>query len=260
MASFDMITAAGNAYVKTWEERAYLGRMILIPLLLKFICYSVAVIYIGTEDIIRLSIIMLPAYFVEGWFLSHWVRTIMFGHRWPFRPSGNDKKDAQELEERGRGILGGTLAFVLINFLMAGYFAFFTSFIPPTLDPQAANSNMATMGALMMFSTIILFRFVWLYIPLSANISWQYYVKKLNRVSFTFWLIGLWLVCFVPCMMVMQLGGNLLKGVEVGGEGAQLAQSGLVFLRVITDSIKNVLCTAGITYAIMDALKLKAIK
>jgi hypothetical protein len=85
-------------------------------------------------------------------------------------------------------------------------------------------------------------------------------VKKLNRISFTFWLIGLWLVCFVPSMMLMQFGGGLLKGLETGGEGAQLVQGGVVFLRVITDSIKNVLCTAGITYAIMDALKLKAAK
>jgi hypothetical protein len=234
--------------------------MILLPLFLKFACYSLAVMYVGTDDIIRLSIIMLPSYFVEGWFLSHWVRTIMLGHRWPFRPSGNEKKDLADLQERGRGILGGTLAFVLINFLMAGYFALFTNYIPADMDPKNPNTMVATIGAIMMVTTIMMFRFIWLYIPLSANISWKYYINKTAPISLTFWLIGLWLVCFVPSMMLLQLGNGLLDGVSSGAEPSQIIQGLSVFLRVITDSLKNILCTAGITYAMMEVFKMKVSK
>jgi hypothetical protein len=255
MASIDIITAAGLAYKKTWDERAYLLPMIVIPLLIKYICFTLSNIFVADNNIIRMSLIMLPAYFAEGWLLAHWARTIMLNHRWPFRPSGNDNEDNKQLSERGRGVLGGTVSFLLINLLMAGYFSFFMSYIPLDMNPQEADPNVAIIGAIMMVSTLMLFRFIWFYIPLSVNIAPATFVKAVKPLRVTFQMLGLWLVCFVPSVVVLQLVGGTLNGMIEASGGNAILESILTFLRISLDMLKNLICTAGMAYAFIALLK-----
>ena len=257
MASFDMILAVGHAYQRTWLERSYLMRMALIPLLIKYICYTISLTYIGPDNIIRVSLVMLPAYFAEGWLLAHWARTIILGHRWPFRPSGDEKADLVQLHERGRGIVSGMVAFTLINLLMAGYFAFFMSYIPLDMDPKTADPKIAGIGIFMMVSSLLLFRFVWSYIPLAVNYPFQEFVKKMKSLGPTFPMIGLWLVCFVPPVMALQVLGGLLQSLAVEGDVAVIADALTMFVRVSLDMVKNVLCTAGMAYAFIEFFKWK---
>ena len=248
MANFDLVTAAGSAYIKTWEEREYLFRMAMIPLFIKFIFYSISVLYFGSENIIRLSLVMLPAYFVEGWFLSHWVRTIILNHRWPFRPSGDDEKDFPVIQKRARGIMAGTIAYVLINLLVAGYFAFFMSHLPAEMNPEEADPQVALLGVLMIISLLLLFRFIWLYIPLAVNASMDKVFENIKSMMTSFSMMGLWLVCFIPAALVLQLIGGGLE--TVAGETPIAAMEGLMlFVRVFVDMIKNIICTAGMAYA-----------
>ena len=255
MASFDMITAVGNAYLTTWKERRYLLRMALIPLVIKYVCYSLSLAYGGEGDIIRLSLFMLPAYFAEGWLLAHWVRTIVLGHRWPFRPSGDDKADIAILKERGRGVMSGTVAFTLINLLMAGYFAFFISYIPLDMNPENADPKVAMIGVAMMVSTLLLFRFVWIYVALAVNFPIVSYIKKLKHLSSTFLMIGLWLVCFVPAIILLQFSGSILNHLGGDENTIQIAEAIVVFIRIFLDMVKNLIVTAGMAYAFIEFFK-----
>ena len=257
MASFDLVTAAGNAYIKTWTEREYLFRMALVPLLIKYIFYSISVLYFGSDSIIRLSLIMIPAYFAEGWLLSHWVRTIVLNHRWPFRSSGNNEKDHVQIQDRARGILGGTVSFVLINLLMAGYFAFFMSYLPADMNPQQADPKVALAGVVMIISLLLLFRFIWLYVPLAVNAPMDAVFKNLKPMMTSFAMMGLWLVCFVPAAMALQFIGGGLE--SLAGDTPIAAMEGLIlFTRVLIDMVKNLLCTAGMAYAFMAIMGWKA--
>lgn len=251
MASFDLVTAAGNAYIKTWNEREYLFRMAIIPLLVKFTFYAISVFYFGTDNIIRLSLVMLPAYFVEGWLLAHWVRTIVLDHRWPFQPTGNEKHDMKQIQNRGRGIMSSTLAFTLINFLMAGFFAFFMSYIPLDADPQTADPKIAMVGILMMAMSFVLFRFVWLYVPLAVNEPLEQVFQNLKSLRITFSMIGVWLVCFVPAIMVLQVLSAGLSNMA-GENPIPLVQGVIMFLRVFLDTVKDIICTAGMAYAFIE--------
>lgn len=251
MASFDFVTAAGNAYLKTWQERHYLFQMVLVPLVVKFICYAVAVFYLDTENIIRISLVMLPAYFAEGWFLAHWVRTIVLDHRWPFRSSGNEKKDLELLKERGRGIIGATVTFALVNFLMGGYFAFFMSYIPLDADPQQADPKIALVGISLLVTALMLFRFLWLYVPLAINYPLESVMAKLRFFGITFPLMGVWLLCFVPAVTLLQLFSAGLM--NIAGENPIPMMEGLIaFVRIFLDTIKNLLCTAGMAFAFIE--------
>ena len=260
MASFDMINAVGNAYLTSWAERRYLLRMALIPLLIKYICYLISVLYAGNDSIIRLSLIMLPAYFAEGWFLAHWARTIVLNHRWPFRPSGDDRADLDQLAKRGRGILSGMVGFTLINLLLAGYFAFFMSYIPADLDPQTADPKIAIVGMAMMVTSFLGFRLVWIYIPLALNFPVVAYIEKLKPMMSSIYMIGLWLVCFVPTVIVMQLLGSLMIGLAGEGEAPPMLQGMMAFARVMLDMVKNIIVTAGMAYAFIEIFKWQATK
>ncbi len=255
MASFDLITTVGRAYQTTWRERNYLFRMAVIPLLIKYICYALSLVYVESENIIRLSLVMLPAYFAEGWLLSHWARTIVLGHRWPFRFTGDEEKDLAQLKRRGRGVLSGTVVFTLINLLMAGYFAFFVSYIPMDMDPKEADPEVALIGIIMIISTILLFRFVWVYIAMAVNCPISAYVSKLKSLSLTFNMIGLWLVCFIPSVLLLQLSGGVLQGVGGDENTAKMMEGVIILVRVFLDLVKNLIVTAGMAYAFIEIFK-----
>jgi len=258
--SFDIINTARQAYRVSMDERAYLMRLAVVPLLVKYIFFAISAHYVEPTNILRLSLIMLPAYFVEGWLLSHWVRTLVLPtHRWPFRPTGDEQKDAKQIYARGRGIMSGTIAYTLINLLIAGFFAYFMSLIPPDMDPSEANPAVAISGIVMMVLVFFLFRFVWLYIPLAVNVNLNVVMMKLKRSGVTTNLVGVWLVCFAPPIMVMYVLGGLLTG--IGGENPLPVMDGLtMFVRIALDTVKNILVTAGLTFAFIHILDMKIAK
>lgn len=255
MPSIDIIQSAEIAYKKTWAERHYLLPMLILPLLIKYFFFTVASIAVEGENFLRMSLIMLPSYFAEGWLLAHWVRTIVMGHRWPFRPTGDDKADIKSLKLRGRGVLSGAVCFTIIHMAIAGYFAFFMSYIPVDMKPEDADPSVAIVGMTMLVATVMLFRFVWFYIPLSVNTPPRLFLKVVKPISVTFQLLGLWLVCAVPAVVMLQFLSGLFSGVE--GESNLIVDNISVLIRITIDMIKNLIATAGLTIAIMTLLGLK---
>jgi len=245
--SFNPLSCVMLAYRKTWAERGYLAKMIIVPLLVKFLCYAVAVNYIGQDNLLHIAFVMLPAYLIEGWFLSHWVRTVIINHRWPFRFSGDVAVDQKNIRQRARGVMGGLVCFALANFLIAGYFAYFVSLMPKDLNPENATPETAIVGIAMIISSFALFRFIWAYIPVSLNISIQFFIHKFRKLSVTVPMITVWLLCFVPFYLVM--GG--LSGL-VNVDNTVTVLDGLdIFIQVVLDMIKNLVTTAAFAYVII---------
>ena len=226
---FDIINVVGMAYRKTWEERTYLLRMAVIPFLVKLACFTVLATYFEDQSLYVTGIVLLPSFIVEGWFLAHWARTIMTGgaHRWPFRFSGDDNKDRAELLSRGRGIMAGMVAFALINFLIVGYTATLFSGMPNIIaedfDPQNPGSRVAIVGIIFMVTAYLLFRFMWVHIPLSLNISLDKIFETLKQSDLTFPMVAIWMICVIPAFLLIQMFGELLVGVS--GEATPITQT-----------------------------------
>jgi len=255
MKSFDIITAIGSSYQKTGQEYHYLLKLAFVPFLVKSISLFFALQFLEPTDILRLSFFMLPAYFVEGWMLAHWVRTILIDHhRWPFVPSGDIKQDTAEIQRRGRGIMAGTLGFVVVNFLMAGFFKLAFTLVPPDLDASQADPMFGIYALMVLISIFLLFRFTWIYVPLAANISIVAYAKLSQPVLFTFSLIGVWLVCFIPPVMLMQVIAGIGSGISGGEQAGTASDFFLAFVRVFFDTLKNILVTAGIAFALKQLM------
>lgn len=252
MISFDIITAAGQAYIKLWEERTYLLRLALVPTLIKLTCYTVAMALGYEENILRLSLCLLPAYFAEGWMLSHLVRLIILDQRWPFRPSGNEEVDMPLLHERLRGVMSGVLAYVLINLILAGYLTIMLHFGPQGAAPEDIDPRKALFGFLSLVFAFWGVRLIWLYIPLALNMSARDYLKSLRGFSSSLSLIGVWLLCFVPAVAAMLIGQSVILGPFLEGEVPKAAHFSVILLRVVLDTIKVLLCTAGVAYGLSD--------
>ncbi len=253
---FDIGRCAQNAYIKTWRERQYLWKMALIPLFIKYLCHVVATPYMEPGKMLTLSFILLPAYLAEGWFLAHWTRTVILNHRWPFRPTGNDVEDGKIISRRARGVLSGMVGFALVNFLMVGYFSYFFSLLPPDLDPNNADPRIAIIGVVMIAASFMLFRFIWLYVPLAINIDIRKYFQAIHKATITFPMLGLWIACFIPAYFMMQFSAGLFQ--SAGGENPTIIVQGVdIFIRVILDMIKNLITTAAFVYAVMELLQWK---
>jgi len=151
----------------------------------------------------------------------------------------------------------GALAFVVVNFLMAGFFAFVFSYIPADFNPETADPKYALFSLGVMTSMFFLFRFTWIYIPLCVGVSLNKYFDVSQKSLFTFRLIGLWFVCFIPTIIAMQIIGGVFAGMNGAGELSPAIETVLIFVRVIFDTLKNIIVTAGIAYALMEVLNWK---
>ena len=251
--AFDLITSVGRAYQTVWNERRYLLRLAAVPFLLKIIFFTLGYVNGGDDNILRLSVILVPAWLAEGWMLSHVVRLVLLGQRWPFRPTGDRAADLPALHARYRGVMGGALAFALTQLVIGGWIAVLIQLVPVRLaEPTAeiAVSAEAAFAACALIGTAIyFFRFIWLYVAAAADVPLRAAADRLSRGMMTsVRLIGVWLLCAVPAMVAIQVAVGLilmLAGPESAGDAVMVLG---VVARAALDIIKNLLCAVALAY------------
>lgn len=256
MAQFDLIIAAGKAYQTSWLERGYLLRLVIAPFFAKALCYLLAFSYGFQGNPLALTLCLVPAYFLEGWMLSHYVRLLTLGHRWPFQPTGDLQADLPVLRRRARGVMAGTLSYVLINMALGGMIGTLTQIMPaPDADPSTVPPGIALSMIPLMILMIWGFRFIWTYIPIAANIDARLYAQTVRGYLTSFPLIGLWLICIIPFVAAQYLVGGLLHSIFAQSAGEQVGSFVLILAMVVFDLLKNLVATAGITYAFLEMLQ-----
>lgn len=256
MAGFDIINAAAQAYKTTWEARAYLVRLALVPFFLKLVCFTIAVSVTDGENgggYLRFMLIMVPSLIAEGWMLSHYVRFIVFGQTWPFRPTGNIENDLAVLKVRARGVMGGMIVFVLINLALGFLMAVVGQYLGPYLQadggtPPQIPVGIALFSFVMMGAMVWGFRLVWLYIPFAVGMSGRDYLRGVRGVQPTVHMIAIWILCFVPFMFGLQL---VLDVVGTFPGQAVLSFVTIIFT-VLADTLKGIVATAGLTYGLRE--------
>ncbi len=256
----DILQATIKAYKITWEERNYLLRLAAIPFLIKLFCFSLAVSYAGQpEDHLRFTLIMLPALIAEGWMLAHFVRLLVFGQRWPFRPTGDMEADLAVLQVRARGILSGMIVFVLANMGLGALMAFVGIYIMPYIpeDSAAAASveipgNIAFLSFVMVIAMFWGFRLMWLYIPYAVGMNWRDYLTPLRGAMASLHMIALYFLCFTPVFLGIVFLKSILLPLSQSLGGDAGASVFMVLVTVLADTFKVIFVTGGMTYALME--------
>ncbi len=258
MASFDIIEAAGNGYRIAWTERAYLARMAWMPILLRLAAY-VLIIYFGYEtNLVRQALLLLPAFFIEGWVLAHMTRLTLLGERGPFRPSGEEMDAQIQADERARGIMAAALVYTLTKFLSTGVLAVFYGGGPgdvpetaaPAPPPEATAIQLTALAMVGILAMAWSFRFFWLHIPAAINISMYRFLRLLRGFSTSFYLVGTWLLCFVPIVLIMiSLTGLLLLPYDPAEKLPSHVNFMVIGIRAVLETVIALVSTAAIAYA-----------
>lgn len=261
MAQFDIITASTKAYKMCWHSRVYLGKLALAPFLIKIACLVFAASFAEKGDTVTFLFFMLPALFAEGWMLAHFVRFMKLGQTWPFRPTGDFDADMGVLAVRARGVLGGTIVYVLIGMALGMITVFAQTYLMPYLsedalkDPEAIPSYVG-FGCLFALAFMFWgFRLVWLYIPYALNGDAGTYLYRMRGVGTSLHMIGVWLICLLPFLLILQILANVVIApltASLGGAAGYFLMT--IFVAAI-DTCKGLVTTAGITYGISEVFE-----
>lgn len=253
--SFDLVTSVGKAYQLVWAERQYLLRLALVPFLAKLVLFAIAYSTMsGDTNLWRMSLIMTPAWIVEGWMLAHFVRLILLKQRWPFQPTGDREQDLPVLQTRYRGVMAGAVAFALTQLLVAGWFAVLITFVPVDLDAPASQAELtpqaAVIACLLFGLALYAFRFLWLYVPAAVGADLRFSAIRLAQgLMISFRLLAVWLLCAVPVMVVMQVILGVALMIAGPDNAASVGSVVSVVAKVILDIVKNLLCAAAVAIA-----------
>ncbi len=250
----DVVESVDYGYRFLWREQSYLMRIAAVPLVIKMICLLVLVGIGWERDFIRSALVMLPAYFAEGWMLAHLIRLVFYDQRWPFQPTGDQAQDRMLLQDRIFGVTGGALFYVLIKFFLSGFMAFlaYVQVAVVQTEPitQGEPPPMAVAAAfLILMTTLWAFRFVFLYIPASAGLSVRSLVLHRKSFLISLQMLGMWLISFVPFAMLLLL---LTSGLVGSGESVSVANR---FLIIIIQSVCDTAIAIVSTMAIASGFR-----
>lgn len=260
MKGFDLIDSAGFGYKTVWDERKYLMRLALIPLVIKLIS-TVVVFSLGyEEDFIMQGLITLPAAFAEGWLLAQFLRTLLMQERWPIMVD-DPITDSQmsSLLLRARGIMSGTILFALITFLAYGFKQVYLIFYnmsggslepgSPAAEQAAANPIYFIPALFLIFASIWVFRYMWLYIPATVLMPLGDFLKKIGGLMASVRMMGVFLVSVMPCMILAVLFSNLAAAL-LGGAESDVGRFALVIISVIFEILISIITTTAMAYAL----------
>ncbi len=262
MNSFDIIDAAGFGYKTVWQERAYLAKLAIVPVMIKIAC-AVVVIYLGYGDnFLRQGLISLPAAFAEGWLLAQFMRTLLLLERWPIilKEEPSDQ-EMSALLLRARGIISSTLTFALIALIGYGMKAVYLGFYQMadaagTTAPDAqaqANPLMFIPAFLLIIATIWLFRLLWLYIPVVVLMPMGEFLKRLGGLMASFRMVGVFMIGMVPCFLLGIVLANVFTNI-VGGPETDIGRFVLMLVTVFIETLINLITTASMVYFLRGIL------
>lgn len=231
MSYFDIVETSGKAYITAWKERKYLLTLVLVPFITKAIFYAIVILLGYEENILRKTLIMLPAYIMEGWMIAHITRLIFFGERWPIKLSGNMEADISYVQSRGRAIFASIILYTLIHMIWG--LLIFTIIKLFVIENDAVLSNVPekkedippiafVISTLMGIGIIWGFKLLFVHLAVSVDISIKSYLERLKGITPSMYFIGACLISYIPFILLenflLQLLYPLFATSEVYGK------------------------------------------
>ncbi len=260
--AFDFIEASSSGYKYIWAKRQVLGRLLVLPIALKILTLFVILAFSLETNFLRQGLLFLPSYFVEGWLIMQVIRMAFFKESWSGWASGGYLCAESSLNaKRHRIILSGTIIYVLIKLT--------TAFISGMMAAGALEGQDATrsvpemgpyiyLGALLMVVIIIWsFRLLWLYVPVALNYPILSFLKKAKGFSTSFYMLGVWILCFVPVALIILFMAEIL-GTAFPGDGENLStiyKYGLASIQALAEVVIALVSSVSMAYGIRSIIE-----
>lgn len=251
MNKADIIESTVFAYKTLWIERFYVLKLALVPVLIKFACF-IAILRFSPDTGIKQALFMLPGFFAEGWLIAQFLRTFLKAERWP-RMISEDQVISTATDERARGIVSCILVFVLTEMfiaLLVSLMEYAKVLTPSPENMETQKELFFLVPSLILFAfSLWAFRFLWLFIPLSINVPVRAFLSYIRGIRFSFYMIGIWLLCIMPVFFLMLLLVSALME-PYGGDFYNVPPAVsfiVVALNVFLETLMNLLAITGIT-------------
>lgn len=221
-------------------------RMLFPVFAVKILSFALIVL-LGIEDnFLRQGLVLLPSYFIEGLILSRLLRK---------------EFDAPDVSSN---IYGGAIVYVLIKLVVAcvaglamdSRVEMGENYTPP--EPSLASFFLAfTILAFVFWG----FRFLWLYIPVVFGYRMLFFLEKAHGYGFSFTILGVWLICFIPLGFTLASIAEILYGVfpqEAGPEGVEDSDAyvySLLALQALVETTVATITTMAIGSGIHQMLR-----
>ena len=260
---FDLIDAVSFGYGAVWAERAYLLRMAIVPILIKFASMVVIVAQGLNDTPLSQGLAFIPATLVEGWLLAQWLRTLIKNERWPIiLHEEPDEKTLSYLMLRARGIVSCCLVYVLLMlttyFLKYGYEQLIDAYLPKDVLEQGAPQDIRTLPFVLiaMVAGIWSFRLFWIYIPFSVLVRPMEYLKYMGGFSASLRLLGVFLISMVPTLVLATLISSVIVSPFAhGGDDAQkIGQFLILLLGSAAEILIALVVTASVAWSMRSLL------
>ncbi len=205
MAQFDFVESASAGYRFIWKARRNIARMAAIPFFVKMGSYAAISLWALEENFLRQGLVQLPAFFLEGFVVALVIRMALFEENYTNLFQFGAGLRGKIPEERYRAIMAAVAIYMLTK-LVASLFAG-TMMAAQEIEkmpgmPEPQGSVFVTSAMILIFM-LWAFRFFWLYVPAAMGISIAAFLKIIQSYSTSFYILGLWLLCFVPLAAVL---------------------------------------------------------
>ncbi|MGQ0527894.1 MAG: hypothetical protein ACT4OY_07720 [Alphaproteobacteria bacterium] len=205
MVRFNMVQSAVEGYTQLWRARRVFMHLAILPAAIKMATFVAIMSFELEHNYLRQGILLLPSYFIEGWLVAVAIRFMNRG-------------DAQPLAGffSSREALSCMILYVLAKLAATFVSSFALMHRQEGAPPQGPAEQMAADPSLFLFAVIVLsmglwmFRFLWLYVPAAMGYGIEAFLKKTNRLHFSFYLIGFWILCFVPFALALLMVSQVL--------------------------------------------------
>ena len=156
-------------------------------------------------------------------------------------------------------MLSGMIVFVLINMAIGFLNDIVAQAMTPymSLDPETDIDKVPPI--IPIFSVFFLvfmfwgFRLLWLHIPFALNMSMRDYLQRLKGAMSSFYMIGVWILCFAPFILLLKFIGPVFLAALPGQAGV----SAVTVLSILFDTLKSLIATAGITFGLKEIFSAK---
>lgn len=245
---FNFIDVTVDAYGFVWRERSLLVRLAILPLILKVVSFAL-VYWLGLEEnYLRQGLVFLPAYFAEGALLAYAMRMALYG-----------ESGLAESAARSQAVVSSMVLYVLIKLITA---LFVGSALGNKLisDKQIFGIEEPALVFLLSIIFIVLliwaFRFLWFYVPLAMGIRLKDFWVRSKAYVTSFYMIGAWLLCFVPMAFALIVLAGFLHAIIPDPEGAF---SGVYFgfisiLQAAFELVILLVSSIAIAYGVSDMM------
>ncbi len=257
MNDFDYVNAVTKAYKFVWAQCMIIFAMAMVPLAVKVVNYMIIETLGMSENHMRQGLLLLPAFFVEGWLIARLIRFAVQGERIEQHLSGDPALDLRRFEGHMRAVTASMIVFVLIKLAMSLFIGLFMSEQAKLVSEMPADAPEYTVSSIVMGFGIIgillyAFRLLWLYVPLALEIDLREFLVRIRAFTSSMYMFAIYVLCFVPLallmMMLLNAAANMMN--ITSGEETQMYRYVAIAIQTIIDTVLTICASIAMAFGV----------